>query len=1654
MSFTGAPNTPLRVQCYVTPSKFTGMMGNLALAVTEACYLHAQGYTEAIFYGLQNYDSGGDFSATDKAKIAAIIDIFNSRGLLCSVAFTGTNTLLATIDFNNTMPQKFKALVSENEAWNYSANLPWVSQDASGNKSFYDLIEVFKTYRAALTAAELELVTYNGWTKSSSPAVSPSPIYDSGLPVLSFDVAANKIVVQGDFSPLGIAGGKQFEVMGGAANTGANQVVKVVDFPRAGATTFFEVNNVLQAFGNTEIYCYPNLSNCFSFAVTSRSLTGNVATLNGTFSAGTGLYKLAPGDRIRVSGLAAPFNGDFVISTVGATSITYAVTNANISLITAPGTVVLRYSGSLESEVKLSYNIHSLGTNQLIVRGDKTFRFAGTNRVTRINVTNGNGANTLFIVNGPASYNAGTKLTTIPVTASTAAFTPVTGFPVQFRGFADFDVSGKVDISYSTLFGFASQQEMMYELVDLVLIHIYTSIPSYSYGRTRMIENGLAGLNTGTRKNVGFIVSAEPEFSGPWFSGLAGIPLVPTYPAKTVEQAYQYIVKPMTTSPAQTGSPLHAQLESNVNINNWLDITTLTIFKDDLMQALTLGNGPNIYVNAGVDQTITNSNPGSASLVGTYCDDGLGGAHTILWTIVSQPAGSPVSTLTNANNVNATLNYQRPGLYVLQMRVTDAQGITDVAITNVIILSASVPLNLSADATATSCYAVNDGEINAIASGGVGPYTYSITQGAFSASNTTGAFTGLAYGVYVLSVVDSLGATATISVTVIRATQILPNLSTIQANCTPIIGDPLYEDNFGNAAQFGFVNSGAGIAPTLLQGSGRFNLKTSGNIGNPIEVSSTWNAAPPFPDPNSGCEYIVTLTFTKIEQDVTVNLFTGSTPTPATLNLTPASSLVQTFKTGANPTTFALQFQLTESSVSLKEIEISTISVSNDPLCLALPRQGSATVTPSGGASPYNISWATLALPGTPIQSVGSATTDTLLAQPVTYIVTIEDLNGCLLETTFSITQAPPITIASNVTNAGCAGNNGGAIDITVVGGVGPYTYQWSGGSSATTADISSLYAGSYTILVTDSNGCTETATITLTEFSAGSVTIDGKRSFCENEDLDLASTVTGGLAAFTYKWFADGVLVGTNPGLSIPALSVGFVHTIELEVTDANGCVFRDLALITFDTNTLPAIAISNSGPALNNCVGSQVTLTASGQGANTVSWECVEAADSLGTGASIIVDNNYFYANAAPGDPLTFRASITNGVCTVYDEIIVAYPLSIAVEITLITGNACGGALNAGAVDISIINGCPGYTYAWTGPGGFTATTQDISGLVSGTYDVIVTDSLGNTAAGQAIVFTSAPAIQTFEIINNCKPGNNGEINITVSGGTAPYTYSWHRSSDGYTATTRNISSLKNDTYNVIVTDANGCTVTGYFDVITELLTLELIVTDLGCDGSDGLIEAVVTGGNTPVSYLWSDGSTLDSLAVSTGGNYWVIVSCDNGCSIQKYAFVPQTVGIQTSIYGQNPSTDTSSDGWAIVNVSGGSGIYTYLWDDGTITSSNYNLSAGTHIVTVTDFNGCVSIQSITLLGINEPPVDPDDAEKKRYSCCAANIAYLSAIAERTGSSKKECLEFQSLFISAIFAVYCDMKNVNSDCLTDEEKLNVIRILDEVCNECKDCQ
>src|SRR5690606_37372247 len=187
-----------------------------------------------------------------------------------------------------------------------------------------------------------------------------------------------------------------------------------------------------------------------------------------------------------------------------------------------------------------------------------------------------------------------------------------------------------------------------------------------------------------------------------------------------------------------------------------------------------------------------------------------------------------------------------------------------------------------------------------------------------------------------------------------------------------------------------------------------------------------------------------------------------------------------------------------------------------------------------------------------------------------------------------------------------------------------------------------------------------------------------------------------------------------------------------------------------------------------------------------------------------------------------------------------------------------SCNGESD-GAIDLYVQGGCLPYTYLWsTG-----ATTEDLSGLPAGTYDVTVSDANGTTVSG-SITLTEPDALTLsgqpleYQGGNNisCNGEEDGSIDLTVTGGCAPYTFNW---SNG--ETTEDISNLGAGTYTATVTDQNGCEETISF-TLTQPDTLKIInpiITNVTCaGGNDGSIEITVTGGAAPYNFYWSNGAT----------------------------------------------------------------------------------------------------------------------------------------------------------------------------------------------------
>ncbi len=349
---------------------------------------------------------------------------------------------------------------------------------------------------------------------------------------------------------------------------------------------------------------------------------------------------------------------------------------------------------------------------------------------------------------------------------------------------------------------------------------------------------------------------------------------------------------------------------------------------------------------------------------------------------------------------------------------------------------------------------------------------------------------------------------------------------------------------------------------------------------------------------------------------------------------------------------------------------------------------GSATITSSGGTTPYAYSWA---------PSGGTAATASSLTAGV-YTVTVTDANSCSTTQTFNITQpSAALAATSTQSNVLCNGDANGSAAVTASGGTPNYSYNWlpSGG---TAASASGLGAGTYTCTITDANNCTTTQSVTITAPAALSAVITSTDATC-NGATDGAAAVTGvngGTPGYSYSWAPAG---GTGPAATgLPA------GTYSCTITDANNCILT-LTVVVSQPDPVTAVATSTGVLCNGGSTGSATVSPAGGSAPYSYNWQPGGGTNATATGL-------------ASG---TYSCTITdaNG-CSVTQTVVVTQPASLAATIVTATNPVfCNG--TNGSIDLGVSGGTPGYTYSWSN----SATTQDVSGLAAGTYSVTITDA-----------------------------------------------------------------------------------------------------------------------------------------------------------------------------------------------------------------------------------------------------------------------------------------------------------------------------------------
>lgn len=275
-------------------------------------------------------------------------------------------------------------------------------------------------------------------------------------------------------------------------------------------------------------------------------------------------------------------------------------------------------------------------------------------------------------------------------------------------------------------------------------------------------------------------------------------------------------------------------------------------------------------------------------------------------------------------------------------------------------------------------------------------------------------------------------------------------------------------------------------------------------------------------------------------------------------------------------------------------------------------------------------------------------------------------------------------------------------------------------------------------------------------------------------------------------------------------------------------------------------------------------------------------------------------------------------------------------------------------GSVDLTVTDGTPPYTFAWSNG----ATTEDLANVPAGTYSVTVTDAGGQTATASATVNEPSPvSVSTTGADVTCNGDADGTATATASGGTAPYTFAWSNGS-----TSASISGLAAGTYSVTVTDANNCTGTGSATIGSPAaLTASATGTDANCFGdADGSATATASGGTAPYSFSWSNGGSGASIAGLAAGTYVVTVSDANGCTATASATVAEPSEVAVAVSATDASCG-QADGSAAATVTGGTAPYSIAWSTGATTASIGGLAAGTYSVTATDANGCEGMASV---------------------------------------------------------------------------------------------
>ncbi|WKW47581.1 choice-of-anchor L domain-containing protein [Myroides sp. JBRI-B21084] len=539
-----------------------------------------------------------------------------------------------------------------------------------------------------------------------------------------------------------------------------------------------------------------------------------------------------------------------------------------------------------------------------------------------------------------------------------------------------------------------------------------------------------------------------------------------------------------------------------------------------------------------------------------------------------------------------------------------------------------------------------------------------------------------------------------------------------------------------------------------------------------------------------------------------------------------------------------------------------------------------------------------------------------------TYKLIVKSTCSQSLESTVATITIPQVKGTLTKTNVFCFGDSNGTATVVGYGGTAPYTYLWS--TNATTATATGLQAGTYTVKITDANGCFGTESVVITQPAALTNTSVLKNVSCKNgNDGSIEIKPAGGTLPYSYTWSHT-----TLDAAKVEGLVAGTYNVI---IKDANNCIKTEQITITEPTSLNATLTVKNV--TCFNTANGEITANVSGGTAPyTFNWSNGKTSQNNtdlipGDYTVIIID--------AKGCSITKTATITQ-------------PQVLQLTYTQ-TKAGCNGAL-ANSVIVTPTGGVLPYTYLWSNG----ATTNIVDDLLPGNYTVKVTDANNCVLTENVTVIPSTNVSISFNKKDvSCNGLINGFINTTVTGGKAPYSYSW---SNGVSSAS--ITNLAAGTFTLTVTDGFGCV---YTESVTinqpQDLTASFQQTNVTCYGTTtGSITVNVTGGTPPYSYQWSNGSNSQVIDQLPAGLYTVLITDSKNCTLTTSTYISQPNDIALPV--TTNQVFCVNQNATIANLAAsGSNIQWYTTPiGGSPLNSTQLLSSGSYYASQT-VNGCES-------------------------------------------------------------------------------------------------